>query len=209
MNPFVWLAKVIVRGARWSWGHPAEAMIFALTAVVVAHAAVIDPGLRRERDQARAATGRAIAERNAERTAHVMTKRTYRTAQMEAARKDQARLVRVAAQQEDISDEAVQTLARRHAAARAHAERLRQYASAGKPAACAGGTEQLPAVPAAAAGTDQAAGAKLPASPSDIAPSDIDWRLTAQEQAEQLDVLIDWIISQAGVPVNEPEARKP
>lgn len=204
----LWCWKNARRIFSWIGKHPAEATVFLLVIVVAAHALIIDPRLRRKVDQAKSATVVAIAQRDAERAAHVMTKRMYRQAQMDAARQEELRNARVAAQQEEISDGAVETLARRQAAARADAarafERLRQYAAAGKRPAGAGGAEQLPAVPVAAAGTAAAPGDGLPA---DIGPADIDWRLIAQEQAIQLDVLIDWTIRQAGVPVNEPQVQ--
>lgn len=132
-------------------------------------------------------------ERDAERSAHQLTKQTYAQAQAEAARLEKERLARVAAQQKEINDERAQTYQRRIDAARAAYERMRQSArgGAGAPGAADGfaGT----ALSAAAGAADGAAGA-------DQLPQDE--RLICTIQSIRLDELQGWIREQVKVPVD-------
>lgn len=143
------------------------------------------------------------AERDAERSSHQATKDTYRNAQSEAARLEQARLARVQAEQQEIMNAAAQNYRDRIAAARADAERLRRAAGAGDSASSAGGAGPVPGVSVAAGGTAAAAaGDRLPEPAQDLR-ADIDWRLIATEQAVQLDELITAVERQAAIDPNE------
>lgn len=150
------------------------------------------PGLKADLRAARAAT-------DAEAAAHRRTKETYRLAQQEAARLEGARLMRVQAQQQEITDHVRQDLSERLAAARARydaladAERLRG-ASRGTGADGAAAGLPVPGAPDAAGRAHEAAcaaGLSLPE------------RWHATEQAIQLDALIEWLSDQLRVPVND------
>ncbi|MBN9504938.1 MAG: hypothetical protein J0I69_02835 [Altererythrobacter sp.] len=149
-----------------------------------------------------------------ERAAHQATKETYRRAQAEAARLDAERLARVQSEQQEITDAITADYRARLADARAVAQRLRdQLARAGERAAGPGGGEPVPATGATAGGAAEAAGdnrlpicrtAPLLEDERTLSPLDLDWRLTATEQAIQLDALIDWVERQAAVSVEQP-----
>jgi hypothetical protein len=134
----------------------------------------------------------ARREAKAQLDAHVQTIRSYRAAQAAAAAAEDARLVRVATDQERISDDVSRDYARRFADLRARAERLRS--EAGADAGSAADRQPVSVVPAAAGG------AAAPAGGDGLS---LDRRLTASEQALQLDALIDWVERQAGIDPNE------
>lgn len=136
----------------------------------------------------------------AESAAHRQTKIDYRVAQENAAELEQARLARVKAQQQEITHDIVADYRRRLADARARAEQLRgETAGAGERAGGAADRERVPAAGDAAGRADEAPGDRgLPLAPA----NDLDWRLTATEQAIQLNALIDWVAQQFAVPVN-------
>ena len=130
-----------------------------------------------------------------EQAAFATTVADARAAADAARAADQANAGRVAAEQRAISERISNDFEDRLAAARAaaaHAGRLRvQSQAAADPGA--GRNASLPGVPAAAAGAAQAAAQdRLPESD----------RLTATEQAIQLDELIKWVRGQARVEQN-------
>ena len=133
------------------------------------------------------------AERDLERSNHQATKADYRFAQEQARLREEARLARVAAEQKEITDAVVLDYQQRLAAARAHAERLREELRAGAGAAGAASGERMPGAGDTAGGADEA--------PGDHRLS-VEERLIATEQALQLDALIDWIERQKAVDPN-------
>lgn len=193
MSAILVIARAIRAGFDWLLAHPTVAVLTLLALHVAAHQFIIDPRLRAERDTAR-------AEKAAEIAAHQATKEAYRRAQAEAARIEAERLARVQAEQQEITDVITADYRERVAAARADAERLReQLGRAGERAAGPGGGEPVPAARAAAGGAAE--------TPGDNGFLDLDWRLTATEQAIQLDTLIDWVEAQAAVPTGAGVGR--
>lgn len=126
---------------------------------------------------------------------HEATKRAYTEAQAEAARMEAERITRVVEQQERITDEVRQDYSRRIADLRARAARLQAEARAG--AGSASGGVQLPEAGNATYGIDDpAACQEIPARNLE---TDIACRAIAEEQAEQLETLIEWVQRQMGV----------
>ena len=128
----------------------------------------------------------------AERGAHAATVAGFRAAAERGRMQDAANAARVRATQTRINQRSEHELESRLAAARAAAERLR-----GKQAAAAdprrGGDPAVPGLPAAARRADQAAGE------GGLSHTE---RLTATEQAIQLDELIKWVRQQAEVEIS-------
>lgn len=122
---------------------------------------------------------------------HRQTKANYRAAQGEARRLEAMRLAAAKARQQEITDDVSTAYARRLADLRARYDRL--LAQARARAAGAPGGVAVPGLPGAAARTDEAPGLRL-AGPACLSPGE---RLTAAEQALQLDALIDWVEAQA------------
>ena len=134
-----------------------------------------------------------------EQSARVTTIANYRAAAETARAADQANAARVAAAQRTISERTTDDFETRLADARAHAHRL-QLASR-TPAGPGSGARTAP-VP----GTGPAAGAAGGAAEED--GLSVEDRLTATEQAIQLDELIKWVKAQAAVEsAAGPEAR--
>ena len=127
-----------------------------------------------------------------EEAAFAGTVANYRAAAERARAHDQANAQRVAAQQSRISQETSDEFETRLAAARAAAERLRRSAEA---AADSGrrGSSSVSGVSAAPGGPAQSAGE------NGLSAED---RLTATEQAIQLDELIKWVAQQHAVDPN-------
>jgi signal transduction histidine kinase len=132
-----------------------------------------------------------------EQAALAGTVANYRAAAEAARAADRASAQRVAAEQTKISQEKSDEFETRLAAARAAAERLRHGTEA---AAHPGsrGAAPVPGVSAAAGRSSQNAGE------NGFSVAD---RLTATEEAIQLDELIKWVKAQAAVTVNSPAAR--
>ena len=127
-----------------------------------------------------------------EQVALAGTVANYRAAAEQARAADAANAARVAAEQRTINERTSHDYEARIADARAAAGRLRQQlAAAADPGSRAGAP--VPGLSAAVGGTAQAAGQ------DGLSVAD---RLTATEQAIQLDELIKWIRKQAGVDVN-------
>ena len=128
----------------------------------------------------------------AERVVHSATVANYRAAAERARAADAGNAARVKADQTSIDERTTHDLESRLAAARAAAQRLRP-----NPAATANpggsGAAPVPGLPAAAQGTAQGA------SEDGLPQSD---RLTATEQAIQLDELIKWVRAQAAVDIS-------
>jgi hypothetical protein len=131
-------------------------------------------------------------------TAFAETVADYRAAAERARAADEANLARVTARQRAITERTEDEFEARLADARARAERMRVEAS--RAAADPGGRAVAPmsGLPAAARGAAQAAGQ------DGLSRRD---RLTATEQAIQLDELIEWVRAQAKVDRNAPGAH--
>lgn len=117
-------------------------------------------------------------------------RKAYRDAQAAAEKLEKERLIRITAEQEEITDEIRKDYSARLAAARARAERLRRQQQAPDRAA---GAEQVPCFPDAAGRSN--------AESCDNGLS-LDQRLIATEQAIQLDALQAWIRKQGQVSPN-------
>ena len=133
-----------------------------------------------------------------EQAAFAGTVATYRAAAARARAADQANAARVRAEQAAVNERTIHDFEARLAAARLSAERLRrQAAGAG---ADPGGRRAapVPGLSAAPGGAAQAAGQDRLPDPD---------RLTATEQAIQLDELVKWVRRQAQV--DPSEARRP
>lgn len=160
-------------------------------AIALAVAVLRADAISAERDLAHDRLTDAVQARDAERAAHQQTKKRYRSAQAEAEALERARLARVKAEQQEITDEVVAVYRLRLADARARAEQLRvQLGRAGEHPAGSPGGEYLSGTGTAAAGIDGAA--------PDPGLSLYE-RLVATEQAIQLDALISWVERQAQV----------
>lgn len=191
--------KRIGAAVSWLLDHPWQLALIVAAAWIAWTQLVTIPG----RDATIADQVETIAartgERDQEKAAHQQSKRNYALAQLAARKLEEQRLARVAAEQETITDDVTQDYRARLAAARDHAERLRhQLASAGAGAGGSTGAIDLPGAGGAAGGA---------AAPSDdrrlpVAAGELDWRLTATEQAIQLDALINWVERQAAVDPN-------
>lgn len=125
-----------------------------------------------------------------EQSARAQTVANYRAAAETARKDDLANAGRVAAAQRTISERTTHDLETRLADARAHAQRLQLAQRAPATAQRGGRAAPLPApgpTPGASGGAAQEDGFSL------------EDRLTATEQAIQLDELIKWVRAQAGV----------
>ena len=125
-----------------------------------------------------------------EQAAHAATVANYRAAADQARRDDAANVARVQAEQARISERTANDFESRIASARASAGRLREQAASAAAHSGAGGATPVPAVPFSASGAAQAAGE------DGLPPTD---RLTATEQAIQLDELIKWVREQSRI----------
>jgi hypothetical protein len=132
-----------------------------------------------------------------EQTAFAATVANYRAAAKKARAADAANKARVEAEQRSINERTSHDFEARIAAARATADRMRHdlatAANSGR-----SGVAPVPGIPSPAARPAEAAG-------EDGFP--LDDRLTATEQAIQLDELIKWVKKQAAIDVNG--AKKP
>lgn len=128
----------------------------------------------------------------AEKAAHASTVANYRAAAEQARAADAANVARVKAKQAAINERTAHAYEARIAAARAHADRLRQPGAA-QANSSGGGTAPVPGISPASGGAAQAAGE------DGLSPDDA---LTATEQAIQLDELIQWVRRQADVEVS-------
>jgi hypothetical protein len=135
-----------------------------------------------------------------EQAAHAATVANYRAAAEQARIEDAANLARVKADQAAISERTANDFESRIASARAAARRLREQAAAPATDPGSGGATQVPGLPAAAPGAAQAAGEDR------LSTAD---RLTATEQAIQLDELIRWVRQQHAVRVDSMSGERP
>jgi len=134
----------------------------------------------------------------AEQAAGAQTVANYRAAAETARAADAAATERARGEQDAINERTANDYEMRLAAVRDRAERLRSETGATATDPCGGAGAAVPALPATACGAAQAAGQKrFP---------DAD-RLTATEQALQLDELIRWVKAQAGVDPNAPKPQ--
>lgn len=129
----------------------------------------------------------------AEQQAHQTTVANYRAAAEVARRMDAENVLRVKAEQAAINERTSHEYQARLAAARAAADRLRRQIPGAAANPGGAGAAPVPGVPAPAGGPAEAAGQ------DGFSVAD---RLTATEQAIQLDELIKWVKRQAGVDVN-------
>lgn len=137
-----------------------------------------------------------------EQAAFANTVAGYRAAAEAARAADKANAERAAAEQRAINERISHDFEARLAAARASADRLRRQASAATDSR-GRGNAHMPGLPTASGQPAQAAGDGFP-----LTTKELDWRLTATEQAIQLDVLINWVRRQATVdPNSHPRSR--
>ena len=133
----------------------------------------------------------------AEQQAHAQTVANYRSAAETARRADAANRERVLAAQQDINERTIHAYEARVADARARVDRLRREAGA---AATHPGDRRAAPLSAAGAAARTADGParedRLSLAAKDLS---LDERLTATEQAIQLDELIEWVRAQAEV----------
>lgn len=156
---------------------------FAVQTVRVEHLKKVVAVLRIDLVAAKARTEAEIA-------AHKASKKAYADAQAEAARMEEERNARIAAQQKEITDEAKRSFQDRTARVRADYER-RLRAQTGTGVGGSSGGEQMPCLRDA---SGRAYDAACPLSEPE--------RLTAELQAIQLEELQNHVRRQAAVPVN-------
>ncbi len=166
-------------------------------------------------------------ERDAERAAHQASKDDYRAAQIEAARREAARLASVRAQQEEITDAIEVDYRADLAALGARAERLRQELRTRAEPARAGGDLAMSRPGSAAEGIARAPGDRgFPASgdgrrgaePGQDARAggafgrsdeeQLERDIVATRQALQLEALIDWVERQGRIDPNAELAER-
>jgi hypothetical protein len=136
-----------------------------------------------------------------EQAAFAGTVANYRAAAEAARAADKAAAERVAAEQRAISERTIDAFHHRLADARNRGERLRREAPAAAADPRGRGSSAVPSLSAAAGGPHQAAGQ------DGLSAGD---RLTATEQAIQLDELIKWVKAQAKVDNNaDPGPSQP
>jgi hypothetical protein len=138
----------------------------------------------------------AEANARAEAAKHKATKEAYIAAQAKAAEMEAARIARVVARQQEITDEVKTEYRRQLAAVRARANRLRAQleASGGGGSGSAPGSLRMPEASEAPAGADEAPDCQ--AFPARDALTEIRCREIAEQQAHQLDALITWVEKQ-------------
>lgn len=158
--------------------------------------ACIIRGFKQELQVVRIDLAEAEAYGRAEAAKHKATKQAYREAQEEAAIAEAARLARVVAEQKEITSEVEADYRRRIAAVRARADRLRREAEANRGSGAVGapGDVQLPEAGDPASGTDEAP--RCDEIPARDPLTEIRCREIAEEQATQLDALIEWVSRQ-------------
>jgi hypothetical protein len=131
-----------------------------------------------------------------EQAAFARTVANYRAAADAARAADRAADERVRAEQRTINERTAHDYQARMAAVRARAVRLQLDAGAAATHPCGGGGAAMPGLSAAPCRPAQAAGQDRLSDPD---------RLTATEQAIQLDELIRWVNGQARI---DPNARE-
>lgn len=198
-----WVAKAAKAALAWAWQHPWQVAVAVLLVVALV--------TRGDLKEARADIVARTAERDQANANHRKTKANYRQAQAQAAEFDRRRLVRVKAEQEEITDEVVANYARRLADARARAEQLREQSRAGIDPGGAADRERVPgAVPPAGRADGATADTRLPLAVARDRPrAQLERDLIATEQAVQLDELITLIERQSKVQVNTPAPVAP
>jgi hypothetical protein len=134
-----------------------------------------------------------------EQSAFATTVADYRQAAEAARAADRANSEHVVAEQHSINERTVHDYEARLAAARAAAQRLRLQSGAATDPGVRGGTP-MSGLPVAAGGASEGAGE------NGLSQSD---RLTATEQAIQLDELIKWVRAQAAVDNNPGAVASP
>lgn len=149
-------------------------------------------GFKQELQIIRVNLAEAEANARAEAAKHKATKEAYIAAQAEAAEMEAARIARVIARQQEITDEVKTEYRRQLAAVRAHANRLRAQleASGGGGSGSTPGSLRMPEASRASAGADEAPDCQ--AFPARDALTEIRCREIAEQQALQLDALITW-----------------
>lgn len=160
---------------------------FGLVVAVLASLLLIEKGRSRHWEKKYWNAEQRVAN---EADAHRGTVENYRAAAEQARRADLENKARVEAEQRAINERVSNEYESRLAAARATAERLRREAAT-RANQSGAGTASVPGVSHAAGQPDGAA--------ADHGFLGIDERLTATEQAIQLDALQKWVREQAGV----------
>jgi hypothetical protein len=169
----------------------ATAWLYRILGAAVAAVAVL--WLIQSRDQWRDESRANAALYQQAQAASAATVANYQAAAEQARRQDAANLARVEAEQGAINERTQDDFETRIASARASAQRLREQAAAAAIDPGARGAAAVPGLPPATGRAPEAAG-------QDRLPQ-LD-RLTATEQAIQLDELIKWVQAQAALQVN-------
>jgi len=146
-----------------------------------------------DRNRWKAKTGHYAELLAGERAAHAATIANVRVAAAQSREADAANAARVRSEQASINERTEDDFESRISAARAAADRLRAKSQVGT-GGRDGGATPMPGLPAAAARPAQGAREDRFSDPD---------RLTATEQAIQLDELIKWVRAQAAVEVSK------
>ena len=145
--------------------------------------------LIQDRNRWKAKTAHYAEQLAGERAAHAATVNNYRAAADQARRADAANVARVEAEQAGINQRSKHDFESRIAAARAAGQRLRGDQGAAADSS-RGGAAPVPGL--------SAAPGRAAEGPGDHGLS-VEERLTATEQAIQLDALIEWVVAQSRV----------
>lgn len=206
-----WLSGVAKAVFKWIFADWRNGPLLMMTLLAAVHVFLITPGLRGEVAEWRAMTGKAEVRFKIERKAHVQTIVNYRRAQAEAERAAEANVVRVRTIQQAETRSVIDALENRLAAARHRYGELVRLRGQGAAAADPGGAAPaaVPSVSDAGRGAYAAAGDRgvparravsaKPDCPSHLVCLSLEEALTATEDAERHDALIDWIERQARI----------
>jgi hypothetical protein len=197
------LLRGVSAALKWLLADWRNAVVGTVLPAFMWMALVTAPGLRDEIAERDRKIVRVNLDLVAERSAHLGTVNTFLEASRQAQKDAEANALRVAREQEIITDASVANYRRDLAALRARAGRLRARDAARTDPGHADAAD-LPGLSGPAARADAAPGEdRLPAA-GELSASDA---LIASEQALQLDALIDWIEAQQTVRFNPEPAQ--
>jgi signal transduction histidine kinase len=197
-----WLRDLVAALVRWLFADWRNAPLLLFAIGFAAHAFLITPELRAERDAAKAAHAAEVEAHNGTIAEFVMATR-------EAERRQAANVARVEAEQAAITRRIEHDYQTKLVALRARADALAGAVSK----RMHGAAPKAPKIDPGAPGTARLPGAGAATGLAGEAPGSdgfsFERRLIASEQALQLDALIDWVLAQASVktspvPVAEP-----
>lgn len=206
-----WIVDLLGQAAKWLLSDVRHLVIVALALPMLFASIITIPNLRAEVAEWRAKAGKAEVRIKIERNAHVQTIVNYRRAQAEAERAAEANVVRVRTIQQAETRSVIDALENRLAAARHRFGELVRLRGQGAVAADPGGAAPaaVPGVSDAGRAADAAPGDRgvparravtaKPDCPSHLVCLSLEEALTATEDAESHDALIDWIERQARI----------